>query len=117
MKLNYLTIIVRDLERSLDFYQKLAGLQLVRRFNPGIGEIAFLSNGEGETMLELIQSEHMEPVYVKGMVLSFRAENPLAELREAAQNLGYVPTEILSGGPKPDHFTVQDPDGIVVEFE
>lgn len=116
MKLNYMTIMVRDLEKSLMFYQELAGLKVVRRFNPGAGEIAFLSNGEGETMLELIQFDHAEKVEVKGMVLSFLATEDLTALREKAVKLGYAPTEILSSGPKPDHFKVLDPDGIVTEF-
>lgn len=116
MKLNYMTIMVRDLEKSLAFYQELAGLKLVRRFNPGPGEIAFLANGAGETMLELIQFDHAEKVEVKGMVLSFLAAEDLAVLREKALQLGYAPTEIISAGPKPDHFKVIDPDGIVTEF-
>ena len=45
MKLGYITVMVRDLERSLAFYQELAQLQVVRRFRPGPGEIAFLANG------------------------------------------------------------------------
>lgn len=52
MKLGYITFMVRDIERTIEFYEKLAGLKTVRRFNPGMGEIAFLSNGEGETMVE-----------------------------------------------------------------
>ncbi len=116
MKLNYITIMVRDIEKSLAFYQELAGLKLVRRFNPGIGEIAFLSNGEGETMLELIQSDRMEPVETKGLILSFLAAEELSVLREKAVKLGYAPTELITGNPKPDHFKVLDPDGIMTEF-
>ena len=54
MKLNFITIFVQDLERSVSFYQTVAGLQVVRRLQPAVGEIAFLANQEGETMLELI---------------------------------------------------------------
>ncbi len=34
MKLGYITVMVRDLERSLTFYQELAQLQVMRRFRP-----------------------------------------------------------------------------------
>ncbi|NMB30182.1 MAG: VOC family protein, partial [Clostridiales bacterium] len=37
-------------------------------------------------------------------------------LREKATKLGYSPSEIISMEPKPRHFTVADPDGIIVEF-
>ena len=116
MKLSYLTFMVRDLEKSLRFYQELAGLKVLRRFNPGMGEIAFLSNAEGETMLELIAFENAEKIETKGMVMSFQATEELETLREKAVKLGYAPSEIINHPPKPAHFTVKDPDGMTVEF-
>ena len=116
MKLSYITFMVRDIEKSLTFYQSLVGLQVLKRFNPGMGEIAFLANKEGETMLELIQFDEAEKVLTKGMVISFSAGNSLIELREKAVNLGYSASEIIDHAPKPKHFTVPDPDGIIVEF-
>lgn len=116
MKLNYITIMVRDIEKSLVFYQELVGLQLVRRFNPGQGEIAFLVNKQDETMIELIQFEHMEKVSATGMIMSYSAGDKLAQVREKTLALGYEPTEIVDAGPKPTYFRVADPDGIIVEF-
>ena len=37
MKLNFITIFVQDLERSVSFYQTVAGLQVVRRLQPACG--------------------------------------------------------------------------------
>lgn len=116
MKLNYLTFMIRDLEQSISFYCQLAGLHVLRRFNPGRGEIAFLANAEGETMLELIQFDDTEKVMAKGLILSFSVCENLSQLRTLAIESGYNPSEIISGGPKPDYFTVPDPDGIIVEF-
>lgn len=116
MKLNFITFMVRDIKASVAFYQELAGLQVINRMNPGAGEIVFLANERGETMLELIEFEGVEKVATKGMVLSFSADGELGELREKALTLGYSPSEIIAKGPKPKHFTVADPDGIVVEF-
>lgn len=116
MKLCRFTFMVRDLERSAAFYQDLAGLRVLRRFNPGPGEIVFLANGEGETMLELIQFDSAEKVRTQGMVMSFAAEGALEPLREKAAALGYSPSAIIDWKPKPPHFTVADPDGIRVEF-
>ena len=54
MKLNFITIFVQVLERSI-FYQTVAGLQIVRRLQPAMEEIAFLANQTRETMLESIR--------------------------------------------------------------
>lgn len=116
MKLNFITFMVRDIDKSLAFYQELADLQTVRRISLEQGEIAFLANGEGETMLELIEFAGAEKVKATGMVLSFSAQGELEPLREKALALGYSPSAIIEQGPKPRHFTVADPDGIIVEF-
>ena len=116
MKVEYSTFMSRDIERTIEFYEKLAGLKVVRRFNPGMGEIAFMANGEGETMLEFIQFDKAEKVSVKGMVMAFHTDMPLDALRAKAIELGYAPSEIIDVPPKPAHFTVADPDGLVVEF-
>lgn len=116
MKTNYLTFMIKDIEKSIAFYQELAGLRILKRFNPGRGEIAFLGNAEGETMLELIQFDDAEKVQIKGMVMSFVCADDLSELRTKAESLGYCPSPLISEGKKPMHFTVPDPDGILVEF-
>ena len=116
MKLNFITFMVRDINKSVIFYQELAGLQIMNRMNPGAGEIVFMGNAQGETMLELIEFEGVKKVVTRGMVMSFSASCELEELRKKAVTLGYDPSEVVERGPKPKHFTVTDPDGIVVEF-
>lgn len=116
MKLSYITLMVRDIEKSIGFYEKLAGLRVQRRFNPGRGEIAFLANAEGETMLELIQFDGVEKVSTRGLVMSFFVCEDLFALREKVIRSGYEPSEMIEEGPKPKHFTVPDPDGIIIEF-
>lgn len=116
MKLSYITIMVRDLEQSLRFYQELADLRIIRQMEPPMGKIVFLANKEGETMLELIEFKDSEKVETKAMVMSYAAETELEALREKAVSLGYEPSEIVDQAPKPRHFTVADPDRITVEF-
>ena len=116
MKLNYITIMVRDIEKSINFYQTLVGLKIVRRFNNGKGEIVFMANADGDTMLEFIQFDDGPKVQTSGMTMSYKAEKSLEELRQYADELGYMPTEINDAGPKPAYFRVKDPDGIEVEF-
>ena len=116
MKLNYLTIMVRDIEKSLDFYCGLLSLKVVRELNPPQGKIVFVADQKGDTMLELIQFEQAEKVTARGLVFSFLAKKPLAGLKEQAQEMGYLTSEILTQPPKPAHFTVTDPDGLIIEI-
>ena len=116
MKLNYITIMVRNIKKSLAFYQELADLKAVNSISLEDGEIVFLANSKGETMIELIEFKDAEKVSTKGMVISFLVENNLEKLREKASSLGYRPSEMIELGQKPKHFTVEDPDGIVVEI-
>lgn len=116
MKLNYITIMVRDLEKSLDFYCGLISLKPIRELNPLQGRIVFLADQQGDTMLELIQFEQAEEVASTGMVFSFLAKKPLTELKEQSEVMGYLTSDIVSEPPKPAHFTVTDPDGLVIEI-
>lgn len=116
MKLSYITFMVRDIERTVDFYREFAGLAVMRRFNPGPGEIVFMADDAGSTALEFIQFEQAEKVKTAGMTMSFCVADDLAELRDRLAKAGYRPSEILEQPPKPAHFVVADPDGIPVEF-
>ena len=55
MKLNYITIMVRDIKKSLDFYCGFLSLKVVSELNPPQGRIAFVADQKGDTMLELIR--------------------------------------------------------------
>lgn len=116
MKLNYITIMVRDIEKSLDFYCGLLSLKIVSELNPPQGRIAFVADQKGDTMLEFIQFEQVHKVTASGLVISFLANKPLTELKEQAQAMGHLTSDIVSQSPKPAHFTITDPDGLIVEI-
>ena len=116
MQLSYFTFMIRDMKKTVEFYKNAAGLSVMKQFNPGMGEITFMANADGETMLEFIQFDHVEKISVKGMVMCFKVEEDLEFVRDRVISLGYEPSEIIERGPKPKHFHVADPDGIVVEF-
>lgn len=116
MKFDYITIMVRDIEKSISFYENLVGLKTVRELHPPQGKIAFLANGAGETMLELISFPDTEKVSAASLVMSYKAEESLEALREKAVSAGYSPTEIIDRPPKPKHFRVLDPDSLTIEF-
>ena len=43
-----------------------AGLKIVRRFNPGMAEIAFMADDEGDTNLEFVQLDNAKKVEATG---------------------------------------------------
>ncbi len=116
MKLNYITIMVRDITKTVEFYEKLAGLKIVRRFNPGMGEIVFMADAEGDTNLEFVQFDNAPKVQATGLTMSFKVEGALEDVLEKAKEMGYKPTDIINMPPKPAHFKLMDPDDIEVEF-
>ena len=116
MKLNTITIAVTDMERTIAFYRAMAQLKVIRRFNPGQGEIAFMADREGDTAPEFVQRPELEPVRATGLTLRFQTRGALEPLREQAFAMGYAPSPIQSQPPKPVHFTVTDPNGLRVEF-
>ena len=117
MKLNFLTFFIKDTEKTIEFYETLAGLKVERRFNPGIGEIIFMGNGKDETKLEFIAAgKDLAYKQGSGMTMCFLCDGSLEQLREEAIKLGYNPSDIFDKVPAPVNFTVLDPHGILVEF-
>lgn len=116
MKLKHITFLVPDIEESTKFYTQLVGLSVQFTIRPPVGEIVFLANQKGETMIELIQFKN-GPIFTgEGMVIAFVYEGSLSTLHEKAIELGYQPGPIHDKGPMPTNFRITDPAGIVVEF-
>ena len=68
------TLMVKDLDESLKFYQDILGLEVASRFTamPGL-ELAFL--GTGETQIELVCSADSQNAVV-GDAISFGFDVP-----------------------------------------
>jgi len=57
MKFCWVTINVKDMEKSLEFYRDIVGLSIHRQFAPQPGDqITFVGSDDGETEIELIQN-------------------------------------------------------------
>lgn len=111
----WVTVHVGDFEKSLEFYQKAAGLPLVRKIenNPAM-KIAFL--GQGATKVELIRREG--EVVHHGESLSLGIDVP--DLDAQAVELARLGIAIHSGpfqpAPNVRYFYVLDPDGVKIQF-
>lgn len=116
MKFCWTTIRVKNMEESLQFYQEVVGLTMIRRFesHPG-SEIAFL--GDGETKVELICNANQQTVNLgEDISLGFEVES-LDEKVEYVKAKGIQ----VQGGPfQPNpnvkFFYILDPNGLKIQF-
>ena len=116
MKFCWSTLMVKNLEESLKFYQEIVGLEVSRRFQAGPGmEIAFL--GDGDTKIELICNGSSEEVNV-GKDISWGFE--VDSLDRALSLIKEKGLEIHSGPFQPNpnikFFYVLDPNGLKVQL-
>lgn len=116
MKFCWSTLMVKNLQKSIDFYVEIVGLNVNRRFNAGPGiEIAFL--GDGETKIELVYNEAFKDVnFGDAISLGFEV-NSLDEIMAVAKKKGIA---IHSGpfqpNPHTKFFYVLDPNGLKIQF-
>ncbi len=115
MKFCWSTLNVKDLDESIAFYTEIIGLEVVRRFDSGHGEIAFL--GKGETQIELIQEVGKDRIDV-GVDISwgFETEN-LDETLELFKVKGVkVLTDVIQPNPFIKFVMVSDPNGMKIQI-
>jgi lactoylglutathione lyase len=116
MKFCWSTLVVRDLEESLQFYKEIVGLKENRRFQAGPGvEIAFL--GAGETEIELMTSPQKREINMgTDISLGFEVDSvdkKMAELKEKGIAIHSGP---FSPNPHVRFFYVLDPNGLKIQF-
>ena len=115
MKYSHTTIMVSDIEKSIEFYKEVAGLELQRKFSAGEKTLAFLADKEGDTEIELIQDSSEKPYSGSGISLGFQVEDVKAYL-EKMKSMGYETTDIISPNPMTHFFYINDPDGLKIQL-
>ncbi len=116
MKFCWATIMVKDMEESLKFYQEIVGLKVDRRFEAGPGvEIVFLGNGE--TKVELICDEKNKDVsFGKDISLGFQVDS-VDEMINFVQEKGIkIHSGPIQPNPNTKFFFVLDPNGLKIQF-
>ena len=115
MRIKHITIRVRDMEESIKFYETITELAVSRRFTEGFAEIAFLTNGEGETEIELLYITGGQTFEGKGMFICFETDK-LDEMHKLAQDKGLNPSPVQIPGDGTRYFYVYDPNGVSIQL-
>ena len=115
MHIKHITIRVKDMEESIKFYEMITDLAVSRRLTEGSAEIAFLTNGEGETEIELLYIPEGQTFEGKGMFICFETDK-LDEMHKLAQDKGLNPSPVQIPGDGTRYFYVYDPNGVSIQL-
>jgi len=115
MHIKHVTLMVKNLEESIEFYETITELTISRKFKAEPGEIAFLTNGNGETEIELVCMPQGQKFEGKGMFICFETDK-LDEMHKLAHERGLNPSAIQNPGDQTSYFYVYDPNGVSVQL-
>lgn len=115
MKFSWCTLNVKDLKKSIEFFNIIVGLEITRQIKAGPEtEIVFM--GHGETQIELIETKGIEPKHSQDISLGFEVDS-LNQHMDWIKGKGF---SIHSGPFQPNpgisFFYVLDPNGIKIQF-
>ena len=116
MEFCWVTINVKDMEKSLDFYQEIIGLNMNRRMKPNPDmEIIFL--GSGETQIELIYNKKVDDITMgKDICLGFVVDS-IERMSEVLKKKN-IPIHSGPFQPNPSikFLYILDPNGVKIQF-
>lgn len=115
MHIQHVTLMVNNLEESIEFYETITELTISRRFKAEPGEVAFLTNGSGETEIELVCMPQGQKFEGKGMFICFETDK-LDAMHKLAQDRGLNPSAIQNPDIHTRYFYVYDPNGVSVQL-
>ncbi|MFA5527218.1 MAG: VOC family protein [Peptostreptococcales bacterium] len=115
MKLNWVTLKITNLEKSLHFYTQLLGLSIAAEFRSSDTQFIMLGEAD-ESKVELIY-EPGSIVHNPGNGVSIGLEaDHLDQLIDELEENGYKTVGPISPNPKIRFFFVNDPDGYTVQL-
>ncbi len=108
------SMTVKDLEETIEFYEKYIGLRVVKDEREHGMPIAFMAADEkDQTILELIQSDH--PYQGSGIFLGVQTAD-FEERRSFLAAEGLQVSDVISPAPGVRFFLVPDPNGLQVKM-
>ncbi len=115
MKLMHVTIQTDKFEEEIEFYEKFAGLKVMRDMRPMGKNIVFLAEDKADTCIEIIENKDAKNAGNSNLSIGFHAEDTDAKRNELAA-AGFDPTPVVSPMPDVSFFFVKDPAGVTVQF-
>lgn len=114
MKIPHVTINVKDMEKSIEFYQTVAGITVQGDLRPFGSPIVFLADDKESTKIELILNPDAS-YEGKGISVGFVSDDVDAEYKRLSE-LGFELTDIISPNPATKFFFLKDPDGLQIQI-
>ena len=114
MKMQHVTILTKNFEEEIKFYEDFCGLRIVSDRRPHM-DLVFLAEDEGDTRVEIIRNPGAEDSGNQFISMGFGVENA-TELREEYIGRGLETTELIAPNPHVKFFYVKDPAGVRVQF-
>lgn len=116
MKLNHITFRVKNLEKSVKFYEDLADLKVLKELEEGKARLAYLGTGNEENaMVELLEIKGGESFAGSGFFICFSCD-VLDEKHQWAIKQELSPSPIMNPEDGTRYFYVYDPDGVSVQL-
>ncbi len=116
MEFCWVTINVKDMEKSLDFYQEIIGLNISRRMKPNPDmEIIFL--GSGETQIELIYNKKVDDITMgKDISLGFVVDSIERMMEILKKNNIAIHSGPFQPNPSIKFLYILDPNGVKIQL-
>ena len=115
MKFCWCTMNVSHMEKSIDFYKTIVGLEINRQFKTDSEtEIVFM--GQGETQIELIETKGLEPKHSQDVSLGFEVDSLKTQIDFIKEKVLTIHSGPFQPNPHISYFFVLDPDGVKIQF-
>jgi catechol 2,3-dioxygenase-like lactoylglutathione lyase family enzyme len=115
IKIRHIAILVKNLDRSLAFYQDTLGLQYVRTRAVSIGKAVDLTDGENNLTLLVSDSENEHVQRNKNNFGLDHIGFLVDDIDFIHDRLKTAGAEFISQAPA-EFFKVLDPDGVVIDI-
>ena len=115
MKMMHVTLYVKDIDASIEFYRTVAGFSIVNEKRSGENRVVFLNDGSQDFCLELAKGYGDMVFEGKCISLGLACEDLEAERKRLA-DLGIEVGEVISPRPDVHFFFITDPDGFTIQF-
>ena len=115
MKLNWVTIKVSDLDKSLFFYKDLLALDIAARFGTEAHQIVMLGHADAPKIELIFEPNTKIENPGNGVSIGLEADD-LDQLIDRLKEHGLKPAGPISPNPKLRFFFVQDPDGYGIQL-